>query len=184
MNLWFRVFIWTSPNHWAELTKSIILNSGFCVILMPMTLGVYFSFGKIATEALATGAHSHLEKLSSDQFIRKGISCSRMRQEFMKLPILTHWVYCVTQTNSKDALQRVVARLVSFLGWLIFRCELLVSGRVLEFQKVFFSHTAHQLMVNCWFGLGVWNPIGSPYDRDCYFGVPSESQTTGPQTDN
>ena len=40
-------------------------------------------------------------------------------------------------------------------------------------------------MVNWWFGeLVVWIPIGSPYERDCYLGVPLESQTTGPQTIN
>ena len=30
-------------------------------------------------------------------------------------------------------------------------------------------------MVNCWFGY-----LGSPYERDCYLGVPLESQTTNP----
>ena len=34
-------------------------------------------------------------------------------------------------------------------------------------------------MDNCWFGF-----LESPYERDCYLGVPLESQTTGPQTNN
>ena len=39
-----------------------------------------------------------------------------------------------------------------------------------------------QVMANCWFGLAVWVgglDIWDPeIERDCYFGVPLESQTT------
>ena len=35
-------------------------------------------------------------------------------------------------------------------------------------------------MVNCWFGLVVWIPGIPENERDCYLGVPLESQTTNP----
>ena len=40
-----------------------------------------------------------------------------------------------------------------------------------------------QLVVDWWFWLVVWI-MGSHYERDGYFGIPLESQTTGPQTTN
>ena len=62
--------------------------------------------------------------------------------------------------------------------------KLLVLGERTFFKKMR-QESADGLMVNWWFGeLVVWIPIGSPYERDCYLGVPLESQTTGPQTIN
>ena len=37
-----------------------------------------------------------------------------------------------------------------------------------------------QLMVNCWFGARWFGFLESPYERDCYLGVPLECQTTNP----
>ncbi len=33
-------------------------------------------------------------------------------------------------------------------------------------------------MVNCWFGARWFGFLESPYERDCYLGVPLESETT------
>ena len=43
---------------------------------------------------------------------------------------------------------------------------------------------SNQLMVNCWFGLVVWIPKGSPYERDCYLGVPRLNPKPPTQTNN
>ena len=37
-----------------------------------------------------------------------------------------------------------------------------------------------QLMINCWFGDRWFGFLGSPYERDCYWGVLPDSQTTNP----
>ena len=56
------------------------------------------------------------------------------------------WIDTLPETNSKSTPKRMVG---SFLGWPIFRCELLVSKRVvaLSFTNVFFFqlHTLGQV---------------------------------------
>ena len=44
----------------------------------------------------------------------------------------------------------------------------------------FFFWCESQLMVNCWFGAWWFGFLESPYERDCYLGVPLESKTTNP----
>ena len=48
-----------------------------------------------------------------------------------------------------------------------------------DVHPVFFFLPSYidQLMVNCWFGARWFGFLGSPYERDCYWRAPLESQT-------
>ena len=72
----------------------------------------------------------------------------------MKLPINPP-VYCVTQTNSKDALPKSGLQdwfhRFHFGMALFFRCEAVSFREGTGISKIVFFPS---LMVNCWFGLG------------------------------
>ena len=51
---------------------------------------------------------------------------------------------------------------------------------LIGFLFCYFQGCFRQLLVNCWFGARWFGYLGSPYERDCYLGVPLESQIINP----